>query len=176
MGSEGARDLPNQGDLMAGRAQALGRQGDIKQTQEALCDAALRQEGQSAYRWIDRGEILICLREQTDRHCFHKAVQADPDWLVPLEIALLYLEHKIPSQALVAPARPFEQVARQLLLLVRAGLVRARAAPGPPGRTQPETMPGVLSQTPGREPSPGRHGEPGMVIETNLERALSKLA
>jgi hypothetical protein len=41
------------------------------------------------------------MREQMDRHCFDKAVQADPDWLVPLEIALLYLEHKIPSQALL---------------------------------------------------------------------------
>ena len=90
----------NHGDLMAGRAQALCRQGDVKQAQE-LCDAALRQEGQSAYRWIVRGEILICMREQMDRHCFDKAVQADPDWLVPLEISLLYLEHKIPSQALL---------------------------------------------------------------------------
>jgi tetratricopeptide (TPR) repeat protein len=88
------------GDLMAGRAQALGRQGDLKQAQE-LCDAALRQEGQSAYRWMVRGELLVANRDEIDRHCFDKAVQADPDWLVPLEIALIYLEHKMPSKGML---------------------------------------------------------------------------
>ncbi len=89
-----------QGDLMAGRAQALGRQGDLRQAQE-LCDAAIRQEGQSAYRWMVRGELQVASRDDIDRHCFDKAVQTDPDWLVPLEIALLYLEHKYPSRGLL---------------------------------------------------------------------------
>jgi tetratricopeptide (TPR) repeat protein len=86
-----------QGDLMAGRAQALARIGDRKQALE-LCDAALKQEGNSAYRWTVRGELMVAARDEVDRHCFDKAVQADPDWLVPLEVALIYLEHGLPSK------------------------------------------------------------------------------
>jgi tetratricopeptide (TPR) repeat protein len=86
------------GDLMAGRAQALARIGDRKQALE-LCDAALKQEGHSAWRWMARGELLIASKDEIDRHCFDKAVQADPDWLVPLEIALIYLAHQRPSRA-----------------------------------------------------------------------------
>src|SRR5262249_24557570 len=74
-----------QGDLMAARAQALNRIGDRKQAVE-LSDAALKQEGQSSYRWMVRGELLIPGRDDLDRHCFDKAVQLDGDWLVPLEI------------------------------------------------------------------------------------------
>jgi tetratricopeptide (TPR) repeat protein len=86
-----------QGDLMAGRAQALIRIGDRKQALE-LCDAALRQEGASAYRWMVRGELMVQGRDEIDRHCFDKAVQADPDWLVPLEVALVYLEYAMSSK------------------------------------------------------------------------------
>ena len=88
------------GDLMAGRAQALTRIGDRTLAQE-LADAAIRQEGCSAYRWIVRGELLILTRDEVDGHCFDKAIQADNDWLIPLEIALIYLHYKQPSKALI---------------------------------------------------------------------------
>ena len=89
-----------QGDLMAARAQALGRIGDVRQAVE-LSDASLRQEGQSAFRWAVRGELMIPGRDDLDRHCFDKAVQLDGNWLVPLEIALVYLAHDVPSKALI---------------------------------------------------------------------------
>ncbi len=97
-----------QGDLMAGRAQALARIGDQAQAME-LADAALRQEGDSAYRWMVRGELLIAGRDDVDRHCFDKAVQADRDWLVPLEIALIYLHHGQPSKALLRARQAVEK-------------------------------------------------------------------
>jgi tetratricopeptide (TPR) repeat protein len=96
------------GDLMAGRAQALARIGDRTQAME-LADAALRQEGESAYRWMVRGELLIPGRDDVDRHCFDKAVQADRDWLVPLEIALIYLHHGNPSKALLRARQAVEK-------------------------------------------------------------------
>jgi tetratricopeptide (TPR) repeat protein len=97
-----------QGDLMAGRAQALVRIGDRTQAQE-LADAALRQEGSSAYRWMVRGELLVAARDEVDRHCFDKAVQTDSDWLVPLEIALIYLFHEQPSKALLRAREAVEK-------------------------------------------------------------------
>ncbi|QEH38700.1 Tetratricopeptide repeat protein [Aquisphaera giovannonii] len=90
----------NQPDLLAGRAQALLRIGDRTRAAEMI-DGALRQEGTSAYRWIVRGEMLVAARDDVDAHCFDKAVQADRDWLVPLEIALIYLEYDKPSKGLL---------------------------------------------------------------------------
>ena len=74
-----------------------------------LADAALRQEGSSAYRWMVRGELLVAGRDDVDRHCFDKAVQADRDWLVPLEIALIYLHHEQPSKALLRARQAVEK-------------------------------------------------------------------
>jgi tetratricopeptide (TPR) repeat protein len=96
------------GDLMAGRAQALARIGDRRQAGE-LCDEALRREGQSAYRWVVRGELMIAGRDDIDRHCFDKAVQVDPDWLIPLEIALVYLAHDVASKALLRARQAVEK-------------------------------------------------------------------
>jgi tetratricopeptide (TPR) repeat protein len=107
-------------ELLAARAQALFRTGDAKQAQE-LCDAALRQEGQSAYRWIVRGELLVRGRENLDRHCFDKAVHLDPDWLVPLEIASLYLYYKLPSKALARARQAVEKAPDSALCWYRAG-------------------------------------------------------
>lgn len=97
----------SQGDLMAGRAQALARLGDRRQAME-LADASLRQEGNAAYRWMVRGELLLMGNDDMDRHCFDKAVQADRDWLVPLETALIYLHYDQPSKALLRARQAVE--------------------------------------------------------------------
>jgi Tfp pilus assembly protein PilF len=91
--------FPSNGDLMAGRAQAFCRMGDSREA-HALSDGALRQSGQSAYRWMVRGELMVAGKQDVDAHCFDKAGQLDRDWLVPLEIALIYMHYRAPSQAL----------------------------------------------------------------------------
>lgn len=90
--------FPSHGDLMAGQAQAECRMGNVKKAY-ALSDGALRQRGESAYRWQVRGELMVVGKERTDRHCFDKAQLADPDWLVPLESALIYAFYKVFSKA-----------------------------------------------------------------------------
>ena len=126
----------NQGDLMAGRAQALARIGDRTQAME-LADAALRQEGDSAYRWMVRGELLVAGRDEVDRHCFDKAVQADRDWLVPLEIALIYLHHQQPSKALLRARQAVEKAPESFYRLAasRASASRRSASTARPGRS-----------------------------------------
>lgn len=91
--------FPAEGDLHASRAQSLIR---LQRKREAFAsvDAAMSQRGQSAYRWSVRGELLLADRQKTDRHCFDKALQVDDDWLVPAEIALIYLHYAQPSNAL----------------------------------------------------------------------------
>jgi len=91
--------FPGNGDLMSGRAQAMRRMGDTGQAL-VLSDGSLKAAGQSAYRWMVRGELMAATKQDTDRHCFDKAVLADKDWLVLLEIACIYLELGLPSRAL----------------------------------------------------------------------------
>lgn len=89
----------NHPDLLAGRAQALCRLGDRRQAM-AVCDQALAQPGESGYRWVVRGELMVAGKEPLDRHCFDKAAAADRDWLVQAEIGLLLLHYGQPGKAL----------------------------------------------------------------------------
>ncbi len=95
---KGLELFPNNGELMAGRAQAFCRMGDMKQA-HALCDGSLQQAGQSAYRWLVRGEIMVAARQDMDRYCFDKAQELDADWLVPLEAARIELYYRRPEQS-----------------------------------------------------------------------------
>jgi tetratricopeptide (TPR) repeat protein len=104
----------NNGELLAARAHALCRVGDLKSAQ-ASCDAALAQPGESAYPWIVRGDLMLARRDPVEEHCFNKATQLDPDWLVLLEIAAIYLYYTRNAKALTrlrqavekAPDEPF---------------------------------------------------------------------
>lgn len=90
--------FPSDGELMAARAQALSRLGQTKPAFAAI-DGALNQSGNSAYRWMVRGELLLAGKQATQKHCFDKAIQMDEDWLVPIESALIFLYFKQPSNA-----------------------------------------------------------------------------
>jgi tetratricopeptide (TPR) repeat protein len=91
--------FPSHGDLLAAQAQAQCRMGDMKKA-HALSDGALRQRGQSAFRWLVRGEVMVANKQETDRHCFDKACE-DRDWLISLEAALIYSFYRFPSKALL---------------------------------------------------------------------------
>jgi tetratricopeptide (TPR) repeat protein len=91
--------FPNQPELLAGRAQATCRLGDMKQAHE-LSDGAMQQRGDSAYCWMVRGELMVAGKQEMDRHCFDRAQLANGDWIVPLESALIYLHYRSPSKAL----------------------------------------------------------------------------
>jgi tetratricopeptide (TPR) repeat protein len=89
----------NHADLLAARAQALCRRGDRAQA-HSLSDAAMAQAGQSAYRWMVRGELMVASNQDMDRYCFDRAAQVEPDWLINLEIALIYQFYRQPAKAL----------------------------------------------------------------------------
>lgn len=104
--------FPNNPELLAGRAQAQCRQADSAAAL-ATIDGAFKQSGQSAYRWIVRGEVMLEGGLDPARHCFDKAVQADADWLVPLEIARIYLFHGHPAPALIRSRQALDKAADQ---------------------------------------------------------------
>lgn len=90
--------FPNHTDLLSGRAQALCRLGDLQQA-HTLSDAGMLQRGDSPYGWVVRGELMVAGKQTTDRHCFDRAMVVSRDWVVPLEIALVYLHYRYPSKA-----------------------------------------------------------------------------
>ena len=65
------------GELLAGRAQALCRMGDARQA-GAVCDTAMGAEGRSAYRWQARGEWMLACRQKLEEHCFARAIFFKP--------------------------------------------------------------------------------------------------
>ncbi|HZZ41760.1 MAG TPA: tetratricopeptide repeat protein [Tepidisphaeraceae bacterium] len=104
----------NHPGLLAGRSQAFCRTGDLRQAQ-ALCDVSISQQGQTAYCWVARGEIMLARRDPVEQYCFDKALQIDADWLQNLEIAAIYLHYSLPAKALIhcrsavekSPAHPY---------------------------------------------------------------------
>ena len=104
----------NHAELYAARAQALCRNGDLRNAQ-ASCDAALGQPGQSAYPWMVRGDLMLARKDPVEQHCFDKAIQLNPDWLVLIEIAAIYQYYRRHAKALSrcrqatekAPDRPY---------------------------------------------------------------------
>lgn len=125
--------FPSNGDIMAARAQAFCRMGNAKQA-HALCDGAMQQANQSAYRWIVRGEVMLKNRQDVDRHCFDKAQELDHDWLVPLEIALAYLFHGKASKALPRAQRAVESAPDQHYPWYVQGLCQHRLGMTGPAR------------------------------------------
>jgi tetratricopeptide (TPR) repeat protein len=101
--------FPGNGDLLAGRAQALARMGDLKRAGEAS-DGSMAVAGKSAYRWMVRGEWMLAAHHKLEEHAFNKAEQLDKDWIVPLESALIYLHYRFASRA-VARARAATEAA-----------------------------------------------------------------
>lgn len=98
-GKKALEIFPQHGEVLAAVAQANGRMGAVPEAL-ALSDASLARPGESSYRWLVRGEVLLGKRGGGDDHCFDKANVLDPDWLVPLEAATACLCHAAPAKAL----------------------------------------------------------------------------
>ena len=74
--------FPHEADLLAAKAVALGRSGDL-QGAIAFSDAAIGERGDTPYVWIARGDILLARRESRADYCFEKALLLAPkDWFV----------------------------------------------------------------------------------------------
>ncbi len=90
--------FPRNGDLLAGRAQSLCRFGQARLARQ-VCDHAIECAGDSSYRWMVRGETLLANGETAANHCFRRTLTLDHDWLVELEIALIYRHYALPAKA-----------------------------------------------------------------------------
>jgi tetratricopeptide (TPR) repeat protein len=74
--------FPRDAELMAAKAVALGRSGDL-QGALAFSDSAMEERGDTPYVWLARGDVLLARKESRADYCFEKALLLAPrDWFV----------------------------------------------------------------------------------------------
>lgn len=74
--------FPREAELLAAKAVALGRSGDL-QGALAFSDSAIEERGDTAYVWLARGDVLLARKEARADYCFEKALLLAPgDWVV----------------------------------------------------------------------------------------------
>jgi tetratricopeptide (TPR) repeat protein len=87
------------GDLLAARAHACLRLRDFSRAM-AVSDASVAAPGSSAYRWIVRGEVMLCENQPLAKDCFRRAL-AEPEsgWFERVTIARCCLHWSHPTAA-----------------------------------------------------------------------------
>jgi tetratricopeptide (TPR) repeat protein len=74
--------FPNEPELLAAKAVALGRSGDL-QGALAFSDASIEERGDTPYVWLARGDVMLARKEPRADYCFEKALLLAPrDWFV----------------------------------------------------------------------------------------------
>jgi tetratricopeptide (TPR) repeat protein len=74
--------FPHESELLAAKAVALGRSGDL-QGALAFSDASIEERGDTPYIWLARGDVLLAREETRANYCFDKALLLAPrDWFV----------------------------------------------------------------------------------------------
>ncbi len=74
--------FPHEPELLAAKAVALGRSGDLD-TALAFSDASIEERGDTPYVWLARGDVLLARKESLADYCFDKAMMlAQGNWFI----------------------------------------------------------------------------------------------
>jgi tetratricopeptide (TPR) repeat protein len=74
--------FPHEPELLAAKAVALARSGDLDGA-IAFSDASFEEQGDTPYIWLARGDVLLARKEKRADWCFDKALLLAPrDWLI----------------------------------------------------------------------------------------------
>jgi tetratricopeptide (TPR) repeat protein len=72
----------NEPELLAAKAVALGRSGDLDGAM-SFSDASIEERGDTPYVWLARGDVLLARSETRADYCFEKAQLLAPrDWFI----------------------------------------------------------------------------------------------
>ena len=86
--------FPNESELLAAKAVALGRSGDL-QGALAFSDTSIEEHGDTPYVWLARGDVMLAGEEHRADYCFEKALLLAPrDWLVNWLAARIRFYHR----------------------------------------------------------------------------------
>lgn len=93
--------FPKNADVQSARALALARQGKLQEA-IAFSDGAMKNDRQSWFVWVARGEILALAGSGNAEFCMVKARESErgSDWLITLKIAQAYAATPATDKAL----------------------------------------------------------------------------
>ncbi|HEV2210940.1 MAG TPA: tetratricopeptide repeat protein [Verrucomicrobiae bacterium] len=113
--------FPHEVELLAAKAVALGRSGDLEGAL-AFSDAAIEERGDTPYIWLARGDVLLARHETRADYCFQKALLLAPkDWFVAWLAARIRLFYEQFSLALKLLQQALELNAAHFLLWLELG-------------------------------------------------------
>jgi len=74
--------FPHEAELLAAKAVALGRSGDLPGAL-AFSDASIEEHGDTPYVWLARGDVMLARSERRADFCIEKALLLSPhDWFI----------------------------------------------------------------------------------------------
>ena len=113
--------FPHEPELLAAKAVALGRTGDL-QGAIAFSDASIEERGDTPYVWLARGDVLLARREARAEFCFDKALMLAPrDWFVAWLVARVRCYYGHFAAALKLMQQAVEWNAAHFLLWLELG-------------------------------------------------------
>jgi tetratricopeptide (TPR) repeat protein len=120
-GDKALEKFPNEPELLAAKAVALGRSGDL-QTALAFSDASIEERGDTPYIWLARADVLLARKETRADYCFEKALALKPDdWFVTWLAARIRFYNEQFALALKLAQQAVELNAGHFLLWLELG-------------------------------------------------------
>src|SRR5439155_15686898 len=128
--------FPEEPELLAAKAVALARTGDLKAAM-LFSDAAVEARSDAPYVWLARGDVLVARKERRAEFCFDKALGLAPkDLMVRWLICRVYYFYKQFSRAFQYAQQALELNAAQAVLWLQFGKCQlALGLVGPAGNS-----------------------------------------
>jgi len=113
--------FPNEAELLAAKAVALARSGDL-QAALTFSDAAVEAQGNTPYVWLARADVLLARAEKRAEFCFGKALTlAAQDWVVHWLACRIYCYYQKFSRGLQLAQKALEMDATKAVVWLQFG-------------------------------------------------------
>ena len=113
--------FPQEPELLAAKAVALGRSGDLGAAL-VFSDVAIAERGDTPYVWLSRGDVMLARQEQRADYCFEKALMLAPkDWFIAWLAARIRRYYRQFAHALKLLQQAIEWNAGHFLLWLELG-------------------------------------------------------
>jgi tetratricopeptide (TPR) repeat protein len=113
--------FPHEPELLAAKAVALGRSGDLEAAL-LFSDASIQEQGDTPYVWLARGDVLLAREEQRADYCLEKALLLAPkDWVISWLAARIRCYYEQFALALKLLQQAIEWNAGQFFLWLELG-------------------------------------------------------
>jgi Flp pilus assembly protein TadD len=118
---KGLEACPNEPELLAAKAVALGRSGDLAAA-IAFSDAAIEERGNTPYVWLARADVLLARKEAKADYCFEKALGlASFHWFYLWLASRIQAFHRQTVKALQLAQRALETAAHRAVIWLQLG-------------------------------------------------------